>query len=141
MSIEIIMHPAKTINLQPMETFQRFADRIYDTSRVDVEYADGAKILVEPGYVTSLMGFKLERFLTLQEFVALKEYLENAPTTVLPAGLVKSVATPFDIPTLPELPAEFADGPAGNITVSLDGQLRLLVERAITQEEEEPPIE
>jgi len=137
MAIEIIEHPAQSMTFEPKETFQDFANRIYGSSKIEMTHRNGAKIEFKPGMVKSAVLFDLERFLTPMEFYALKVYLENAPPSVLPEGLVKRVATAIDFPVTPELPTDFADGSideeSEELVLCLDGNLHYLVERRMKE--------
>ena len=141
---EIIEHQAQSITIQTDETFDQFADRIYTKCRYPIQYKSGERIELDPALAYTFLMLGMPRLLTPEEFAGLLPYVMPAIAQAeadgtIPPGLIRTIATPFDVPPRPAIPAKFADdiGEGVEIKTYLAGETAFL----ITKKHTEPEIE
>ena len=144
---EVIEHPAQSLAFETGETFSQFADRVYRQSKRPLQYSDGAMIELDPELQYSFMMFGMTRLLTPEEFAAVYEAMMTALAKAekkgtVPAGLIKTVATPFDVMP-PRIPDSFVDGleEGAVIKTYLVGDTGFAVAKHVAAPEPEPAEE
>ena len=141
----VIEHPAQNLTMRTELTFNEFADHVWRTNRRQLRYSDGAMIELQPDLAYSFLMLGMERLLTPEEFgvvyFCVMQALEQAEKKgLIPTGLVKSVATPFDVPNRPAIPDKFADDIEEEATVKtyLTGEVSFTVAKEYPIETVEP---
>ena len=134
----IIQNQAQSVEVNTTETFDQFATRIFKDSKRPVRFKNGADIELDPKLEYSFLMLGLTQLATPQEFEVLFTAIMGAIAQaesqgLIPAGWVKTVATPFDV-LPPKIPNKFADE-IGNATL----KTLLVGEVGFAVVKEEPP--
>jgi hypothetical protein len=113
MTAEVVTHPAQNIAVATAETFDQFTNRIYRSSKRQLRYKDGEPVELNPEWEYSFLMLGMTRLATPPEFEVLYTRIMTSIAQAeaageIPAGLVQSVATPFDV-TPPKIPAQYIE--------------------------------
>ena len=116
MPTTVIEQQAQHLEVRTDESFLEFADRVHRKNMRPLCYENGSLIELDPELEYSFLMLGMKRLLTQEEFVIvyaafMSEIKRLEDSGALPKDLVRTVATPFDIPrsARPVIPSKFAD--------------------------------
>ena len=134
---EVIGNPANKVTLSNKLTFEQVAEQLRTASMTSLSYGNGAAIELNPELDYSFLMLGLTRLLTSQEFgvvyMSIMAAIAQAESQgLIPPGLIKQVATTFDVPKVEGLD-EMLDGliPEGEeLHLALRGTLGLEITKS-----------